>query len=414
MYSKTPIEELVTNVLQELENLNYTERSRSSYRQVYNKLILFSKSQGEDYFCKKLGHSFLATSYNFTLEGYKEAIPRSLRGPVRSIRVLTEFQLHGSISRRHSKKPPYKYPERYIDALRAFEQECDLRCYSPRSMRTRMNRLRAFVDYLDDQGVSCDQITGLELSRYTTTLISYNSKTVAAIHTTIRTFLKFIYLKGYHLKDLSCDVPHLKNYYYPRIPSTWKVDDIKSMLEAVDRGNPTGKRDYAILLLATRLGMRVGDIKNLKLSNLKWDIKKIELVQQKTSRTIIYPILEDIGWAIIDYLQHGRPKTLSPHLFIRHNAPFQAFGMHANLHYMITKYTRLAGIKIPSGKRHGMHSLRHTLASTLLQHNTPLAVISEILGHMNVHSTEIYLKIDIDGLRKCALDPEEVFVYAAN
>jgi len=275
-----------------------------------------------------------------------------------------------------------------------------------------MNRLRAFVDYLDDKGVSCEHITGLELSRYTTTLISYNSKTVAAIHTTIRTFLKFLYLKGYHQKDLSCDVPRLKNYYYPRIPSTWKVGDVKRMLKAVDRGNPTGKRDYAILLMVTRLGMRVGDIKDLKLSNLKWNTKTIEIVQQKTSRTTTYPILEDIGWAIIDYLQHGRPKTLSSHLFIRHSAPFQPFGMHANLHYIITKYTKLAGIKIPAEKRHGMHSLRHTLASILLEQHTPLPVISEIFGHMNVQSTDIYLKIDLDGLRKCALDPEEVFLYA--
>ena len=415
MYSKKPIEELVTCILQELERRNYAENSRNCYRTFYNRVVKFAKSKGEEYYSEDIGRNFLESSYNFKLSDYGKAIPRRLRSPVRFIRVLGDYQLHGSIVRRHSNKKPYKYPEQYTDVLMAFEQECNRRGYSPQGMRTRMRCLRAFVDYLDDQGVSsCDHISGHELSQYTATLVGYNSKTVAAILTIIRTFLKFLYLNGYHLKDISCDLPYLKNYYYPRIPSVWKVDDVKRMLEAVDRGNPTGKRDYAILLIVTRLGMRVGDIKGLKLSNLKWDTKKIEIVQQKTARSVNYPILEDIGWAIIDYLQHGRPKTLSPYLFIRHNAPFEPFGMNANLHNIITKYTRLAGIKIPSGTRHGMHSLRHTLASILLEHHTPLPVISDILGHMSVQSTSVYLKIDLDGLRKCALDPEEVFLYAEN
>ncbi|NQT23386.1 MAG: tyrosine-type recombinase/integrase, partial [Candidatus Omnitrophica bacterium] len=91
------------------------------------------------------------------------------------------------------------------------------------------------------------------------------------------------------------------------------------------------------------------------------------------------------------------------------NAPYEAFAENANLHNIISKYTRLAGIKIPKGARHGLHSLRHTLASTLLEQKTPLPVISAILGHLDSKSTNVYLQIGIDGLRQCALDPEEVF-----
>ena len=90
------------------------------------------------------------------------------------------------------------------------------------------------------------------------------------------------------------------------------------------------------------------------------------------------------------------------------NAPFEAFGRDANLHNIITKYTRLSGITVPDGKRQGLHSLRHTLASTLLEQGTPLPVISEILGHFNSKSTNVYLHTGMDGLRKCAIDPEEV------
>ena len=181
------------------------------------------------------------------------------------------------------------------------------------------------------------------------------------------------------------------------------------MLESIDRGNPTGKRDYAILLLAAKLGIRVGDIKSLKLSDLNWKSKNIEIRQDKTKNTVIYPILNDIGWALIDYLKNARPISDSPFVFIRMNAPYAAFSENANLHNIITKYTRLSGITVPRGKRHGLHSLRHTLASTLLQKGTPLPIISEILGHFNSKSTGVYLHTGIEGLRACAIDPEEVF-----
>jgi site-specific recombinase XerD len=252
-------------------------------------------------------------------------------------------------------------------------------------------------------------LTAQHLSNYTRTIAGYHKKSISAILTTLRSFLKFLYLKGYHEKDLSDDVPQIKQPYCPKIPSAWKPEDVKRVLDAVDRGNPNGKRDYAILLMVARLGIRVQDIKEIRLTNLNWAARSIEIVQHKTKRTVSYPILNDIGWAIIDYLKNGRPQTESPHLFVRHHAPFETFGPHANLHNIIAKYTRLAGIKLRTGATQGMHSLRHTLASVLLEQETPLPVISEILGHMSTMSTSVYLKIDLEGLRKCALDPDEVF-----
>lgn len=128
---------------------------------------------------------------------------------------------------------------------------------------------------------------------------------------------------------------------------------------------------------------------------------------------VTYPILNDIGWALINYLKKARPVSDSPYVFLQMNAPYEAFGKDANLHNIITKHTRKAGITISIGKRHGLHSLRHTLASTLLEQGTALPVISEILGHINSRSTSVYLQTGIEGLRQCALDPEEVFNNAS-
>ncbi len=163
--------------------------------------------------------------------------------------------------------------------------------------------------------------------------------------------------------------------------------------------------------MVAKLGIRVGDIKALELSDLDWRSMTISIVQEKTGTSVTYPILDDIGWALIDYLKNGRPISDSHHLFIRLQAPYTAFGENANLHNIITKYTRAAGIAILEGKRHGMHSLRHSLASALLEQGTPLPVISDILGHLNSQSTAVYLRTDMNGLKACALDPEKVFSH---
>lgn len=361
-------------------------------------------------YSEDLGNKYLRMHHHFDLDIYTNSSHRTFRGQARCIRVLGDYQLHGAILRRRTTKAPYERTPQFAEALKSYQKECVCQNYSEQGMRTRIYRAQLFIDYLDDCGMtSLSLLTAQHLSDYTRTIAGYHKKSISAILTTLRSFLRFLYLNGYHEKDLSSDVPKLKQPHFPKIPSAWKPEDVKRVLESVDRGNPNGKRDYAILLMVARLGMRVQDIKEIRLTNLNWATRSIEIVQHKTKQTVSYPILDDIGWAIIDYLKNGRPKTESPHLFVRHHAPFETFGTHANLHNIITKYTRLAGIKLRTGASQGMHSLRHTLASVLLEQETPLPVISEILGHMSTISTSVYLKIDLEGLRKCALDPDEVF-----
>ena len=160
-----------------------------------------------------------------------------------------------------------------------------------------------------------------------------------------------------------------------------------------------------------RLGIRAGDIRDLKLHDLNWNTKQIEILQGKTSQYVTYPILDDIGDALIDYLRNGRPLTDCPFVFVRACAPHEAFAGGGSLNHIIIKYTRLAGITINRSSKHGLHSLRHKLANTLLEQETPLPVISAILGHLSSKSTNIYLHTDIEGLKQCALDPDEVFKY---
>jgi site-specific recombinase XerD len=411
MEKRRPIEALAAEVIKELEHLNYAYNTKCGLRASFNRICAFARDRNERYFSEDFGKDYLREKHGCTTDYYLESFPRKARQAIRSIRLLGDYQLHGVVIRRIKKRKGYVKPPQFEEVLTAYEKECESNEYSLRGMRTRLQRLFFFVDYLVLRRVmEIGAITPEIISDYVISICPNHEKSIAAILTTLRMFLRFLYLHGHSEKDLSLTVPKQNKYSYPAVPSTWEPDEVKRMLDAIDRGSPLGKRDYAILLLVAKLGIRAGDIKALKLSALNWTSKTITITQEKTKVEVTYPILHDVGWALIDYLQHARPVCDAPYLFVRLNAPFEAFGENANLHNIITKYTRLAGITVPREKRHGLHSLRHSLASTLLEQGASLAVISEILGHVDSKSTSVYLHTDMKGLKACALDPEEVLL----
>jgi site-specific recombinase XerD len=238
--------------------------------------------------------------------------------------------------------------------------------------------------------------------------MGYSYKTVEFTLCGMRVFLRFLHSSGCLSEDLSGNVPCIKSRKQTRIPSLWAHEDLRKLLNTIDRGNPSGKRDYAMILLVARLGLRSIDVKNLKLSDIKWNENKIEFVQSKTHDPVSLPLLRDAGWAIIDYLKNGRPASDYPNVFLRHLAPVMPFSDEDHLHQIIVKYMRLAKLPVSGEKKVGMHSLRHTLATTLLENHSSLQEIADILGHQDIDSTAVYLKSSLTLLRECSLNPEEL------
>ncbi len=413
MEARKPIDVLAAEVVEELVKLNYAYNTICGLRASFKRICKFAHDRGELVFSENLGKEYLKKKYNCTIDYYSQSFPKKAKEAIRSVRLLGDYQLHGIIVRRIVKRKGYVKPPQFEDVLTAYEIECKNNEYSLRGMRTRLQRLFFFVDYLSLKKVmNVNEITPEIISNYLLFISPKHEKSIASILTTLRVFLKFLYLNSYTENDLSISVPKQNKYHYPAVPSTWEPSEVKRILDAVDRGSPKGKRDYAILILVAKLGLRAGDVKALKLSDLNWITKTITITQKKTNVEATYPILHDVGWAIIDYLQNARPVCKTPYLFVRMRAPFDSFGENANLHNIITGYIRLAGIAVPRGKRQGLHSLRHSLASTLLEQGASLAMISEILGHINSKSTSVYLHTDFSNLKGCALDPEEVFFDA--
>ena len=170
----------------------------------------------------------------------------------------------------------------------------------------------------------------------------------------------------------------------------------------MDCTTPAGKRNYAILLLAIRTGLRSIDIINLKLGDIQWRRNTIEIVQAKTGAPLILPLLTDVGNALADYVLNGRPNSQQPYLFLRTQAPYRQLSVRAG-YGLSCKMMKAAHIRQSLGDRKGLHCLRHYVAARLLSEETPLPIISSILGHRNKDSTKVYLSTDLAHLRACAL-----------
>ena len=161
-----------------------------------------------------------------------------------------------------------------------------------------------------------------------------------------------------------------------------------------------------MLLLASRLGLRVGDLRRLKLDDLDWEASTVTVAQAKTGAALTLPVSEEVGEALIDYLRFGRPAVEHREVFLKLKPPLGPFSYNNHLYHVVGHWRRAAGIEFRTQQRQGFHSLRHTLATHLLREQTPINVISDILGHATSASTFIYAKADTETLRGAALDTE--------
>jgi len=318
-----------------------------------------------------------------------------------------KYQTVEFITRRRKKE--FSCPTQFEKEYELFLSYCEQKKYTECGLPAILDPVKKFLAFLDGRGVTFKDINSLHLSSFISLFISYSQRHVAKIITSIRTFLKLLYDNGYIGHKAWEMLPKVKYMRNAFIPPSWKKQDAVKLLGAVDRANPMGKRDYALLLLVVRLGLRASDIRNLRLKNIDWNQKRIAIIQAKTGQRLELPILEDVGWALIDYLKNGRPKTKSDAVFVNHKAPYGRFKETNGMQHILYKYMGLAGLKIPKNEHCGLHSLRSTLARTMLENGAPLPVISEVLGHESIQSTSYYLKINLKALRKCAIDPEEVF-----
>ena len=405
---KTYLPDLISGLEQELLRLGYTKGSMTFYRRRRNQLMAYAEDRGECYYTEQLGMDFLKEFFGITQEDFSRTLPQAETQEIRVVRMVGDFQLHHAVLRRYLKHKEILTTPFFVDIRSRFRSSCEKKGYSQVTTEHYVKQSSYLMDYLAAQGM--DDFTAVTLDTvnvYIRTLAGFSYKTVEQHICSLRAFFRFLNQEGIMPDDLAAKMPMVKARKQTAIPSVWTQEELKQLVRAIDRGSPKGKRDYAIILIACRLGLRCTDIKNLCFENFNWTEKKLCFTQSKTGQPMELPLVPDVGWAVIDYLKYGRPKVDSSRIFVRHTAPFLPFAEGDHLDQLIRAYMVKAHIPM-RGKHRGMHSLRHTMASVLLEKDTPLPVISDIIGHLDTNSTAVYLKVDMERLAECPLDFEEV------
>ena len=226
-----------------------------------------------------------------------------------------------------------------------------------------------------------------------------HSKRVQLMTTALRSFLRFARYRGDIDNDLAACIPAVANWKQSTLPRALPPDQVEQVLNSVDRKTAMGRRDYAILLILARLGLRAGEIRALTLEDLDWKEGWIT-VRGKAGRFSQLPLPKDVGAAIADYLRHGRPTANSRCVFLRAKAPTGGFQGQSGVGSMVRHALERAGIDSP---RKGAHQFRHALACQMLKQGASLSEIGELLRHRSPQTTAIYAKVDLDSLASLAL-----------
>jgi integrase/recombinase XerD len=217
--------------------------------------------------------------------------------------------------------------------------------------------------------------------------------------TALRSFLRYLLYCGAVKRDLAAAVPTVANWSMASIPRAISVEHAKAALASCNRRSAIGSRDYAILLLLTRLGLRAGEIVALKLDDIDWHSGSLN-AHGKGGRGCPMPLPADVGAAIADYLQKGRPHNTSRSVFLRSVAPMGEFQGQEAIGSIVVRALARAGVQTP---HKGAHQFRHRLACDLLRQGASLAEIGELLRHRRPETTAIYAKVDLDALRTLGL-----------
>ncbi len=393
---------LIENVKEELSKSGYKLRTIQVYQRYWNALLKYEANNNIKLYSPKCGLEFLDAIYGVNVF---TALDKQDKVRARSITLLNDYSRNGMLFPSVGCPPTISFLCYFGQILEAFKKyQINKFQISNTTLKNYNKYLGQFLLYLEKHNIrNLNQLNPVIILDYCASCSTYSLPTLYNSFCSLRVFLRYLKIERLVETDYSKIVPSVRYKRDSKIPSTFTTDEAERIFQAIDRSNPMGKRDYAIIMIAYRLGLRSIDIRSLRFSEIHWERNTIELTMKKTGQHIVLPLLEDIGQALIDYIKYGRPVSDSNVIFLRHISPIKVIsapGMTA----IVKRYANKAGIDCATGHGKGPHAMRSSLASVLLAENVPLPIISGILGHSSTRTTETYLKIDIEQLRNCSLE----------
>jgi integrase len=390
-----PIDELIQSCLQSLNETSYNREVIMAHKRRFTLLKSFMLKHSKYLYSEVIGESFkLSFLETNSLSGYKFKSIKS------SINLLNDVLNNIPMRRKRINRKLYQFPgeigEYILSFLKVFKEKERI---ADKTFFKHSRNLSYFAVRIYHDKIDLHNLNGVAIKRFTSSLKNSN----LYVCVSLRHFLNYLY--EIKLTDTNLSIPLNQIKRKPpieKLPSVYSLEEIRIMDAAIDKSRSIGKRNYVIFLLASRLGLRASDICSLQFGNLDWNRNTIHFQQYKTGQNIELPLLPVVGEAIIDYIRYGRPKSETKTIFLSGIAPFGPISA-ANIFAIINEIISKSRVEINS-RNHGSHSLRHSLASQLLEQGTSLPVISDSLGHSSSESTMVYLGIDVKGLLACSLE----------
>ena len=395
----------IKNIRKEALEIGFSISTMDEYLRIWNKFIYW-KSTNSFVYNEKDYIDFLLDYYKFDVNSYTNKSRSLYQQLMRSKRILDDFDTYKIFMQKRSLPSSLysDYPsnwnvvlDNYLDYLKNVRQN------SNNSIIIKKRYLINLLSYFYKNGLN-------ELDNFSKTfVVDFINKTIDKGNISkrrnfyvLRDFLNYLFIEDIILENLSCYIPKIKKSRKRKLPTYLKTENIEQLLESIPKERKIDIRNYTIILIAARLGLRISDILNIKLKDIDWKNYKLNVIQPKTNNLNILPLSKEVGWAIINYIKNSRPKCNNEYLFVKMKYPFEKMEQFNNFNKYFEKCNLEENIK------KGIHNLRHSFATNMLDNDIPIHIISSVLGHSDINTTSsTYIKIDTKNLKKVCLEVDE-------
>lgn len=395
---------LIDAILLEMESRRYHKDTIKHHREVYWALRQYCVDIGVDVYTEEIGNLFI--------QDLLRNKPKLSSGTIKNYRLCL-MRLDAAVSGIQW-QPPYPSPtpdyakSRFSDIVMAYESYLYKSGKTSYDVRARVYRVARLLQFSEQYGYT--KLSDISIKCiYDAFEVTTDKR---AFRTIIGAFLRYAKTYGLVKVDLSPLFPEIRNHI--TVPAVYSPEEIEQLLASIDRLSLNGKRDYAIILIAARLGLRACDIANMVFDCLCWESRTIELVQLKTKQPLKLPMTDEVRSALCDYINNGRPTATNERIFLCKHG-YDAVSPHL-ISMIVRRAFKRSGINIDN-RRHGPHALRSSLATALLHEGNDYSTVQKVLGQKNIQSTKSYARADVEQLREAALSvplPDGAFAELLN
>ena len=391
---------LVEKTLKEVKKFGYVENSYKIFERHYKNLIKFYNEKKIENYSYETSVLFLKEKWNIDITQGNYSYWQSRK--CRAIKILDDVYNHRELRIR------YNYTSiilsdnnqillnKYLD----YNQKIGLSSKNINGIKQFISR---FLKHLEDNKINVSALNVLNINEYLLSFKSISKISLKDYIFMLKKFLNYLFENNIIDKNYKNQLPSIKRPKNSKLPSVWSFDELNQVINSIDRTSYNGKRDYAIILLAITTALRGYDIINLKLTDINFKENIITVIQEKTKREIIIPLMDKTKEALLDYINNARPTSNYPHIFLSCNAISRPITNTSALSTMLKRYSNKVGLT--NNKKRGIHSLRHTTLNFLFNDNeTSLTTITEISGHYNPDSLNAYIKTDAKRLAEFTLN----------